>query len=236
MSRPGRLFTVAPSMASHGASRSFRTARVPFAPRLRTVLTPTIEFETDGGYRGVEYDNVNLSGLDVETAEVEESKFVRANLSQTRLQRVIFTDVVFDTCDLANLNTSDSSLLRTEVTGGRLTGLTWANGLLRDVTFRECRMNLAAFRFSKLKSAVVFRDCDLTGANFQNAELADAQFAGCDLTGAQFSNAKMKGARFEECNLLDIVGVMSFDGATVKSSDALALAYSLASALGITVE
>ena len=96
-------------------------------------------------------------------------------------------------------------------------------------------MDMSSFRFSALKS-VVFADCKLMQADFQEADLRSARFEHCDLSGAQFSKAQMEGTRFSDCTLDGINGVMSLRGSIVKSRDALALAYSLASALGIKVE
>ena len=103
------------------------------------------------------------------------------------------------------------------------------------VTVDTCRIDLASFRFSTFKG-VVFTDCKLIQADFQDADLRGARFERCDLTSAQFSKAQMEGTRFADCNLSGIGGVTSLKGAIVKSRDALALTYSLASALGITIE
>lgn len=219
-----------------GAARRSRTAGNPLPPRINPVLESGFLLEMDGLHRRLDYDGTDLSGVDIETVEIEECRFDRANLAESRLQRVVFTDVVMERCDLANLRADSSSLLRTKVSGSRLTGFSWTNGVIRDVMFDDCRMNLAGFRFTKLKAVVVFKDCDLSRANFQNADLSGVRFTGCDLTGAQFSNATMTGTRIENCTLVDIVGVTSFGGAIIKSGDAMTLAYSLANALGITIE
>ena len=172
----------------------------------------------------------------METIEVDRCRFERVNLSETRLRHGMFSNALFQWSDLANVNAADSSLLNTHVTGSRLTGLSWTNGLLREVLFEDCRMNLAGFRFTRFKTVVVFRNCELGRVNFQNADLSGARSERCDLTAAQFSNARMTGARFEECTLSDVSGVTAFAGAIVKSGDALGLAHTLASALGITIE
>jgi len=116
-----------------------------------------------------------------------------------------------------------------------MTGMSWADGSLRDVSIENCRMDMAAFRFSKLK-AVVFSDCKLGQADFQEADLRGARFERCDLAGAQFSRAQMEGTRLSDCVLDGVGGVMSLKGAIVTSRDALGLAYTLASALGIRIE
>ncbi len=83
---------------------------------------------------------------------------------------------------------------------------------------------------------MISENCNLTRADFQNADLGGAQFIGCDLTGAQFSQAKMHGTRFANCTLINVGGVTSWDGAIVRDHDLIALSYTLAHALGITIE
>jgi uncharacterized protein YjbI with pentapeptide repeats len=116
-----------------------------------------------------------------------------------------------------------------------MTGFTWTNGFVKDVTFEECRLDLSGWRFTSF-NAVIFNNCNLSRADFSHADLTGAQFVGCDLTGAQFSQAKMDGARFAHCALADIGGLTSWDGAVVRSHDLVSLSYALAHALGIRIE
>lgn len=213
-----------------------RPLREPSSPRIGTNLTPAHALESDGVHHDVEYLNTDLSGLDLEVVEIDSARLSRTNLAASRFQRLSITNSVIEGCDLANVNAAESSLIRSEVSDGRLTGFTWTGGHCRDTKFLRCQMKLASFRFSRFKPQVVFSECDLASANFQNADLTGVRFVKCDLTGAQFSNAKMPGTRFADCALLNIVGVTSFDGAIVESSDIYALAHSLAGALGITIE
>jgi uncharacterized protein YjbI with pentapeptide repeats len=116
-----------------------------------------------------------------------------------------------------------------------MTGWSWVEGSIREATFEGCRMDMASFRFSTLKG-VVLANCKLTQADFQEADLRGTRFEHCDLSGAQFSKAQMEGTRFSDCTLAGINGVTSLRGSIIKSRDALALTYSLASALGIKIE
>jgi uncharacterized protein YjbI with pentapeptide repeats len=221
-------------------SRGLRQTKtkIPAPPRLGATATQDSlgsGIETDGVYRAQRFEGSDLSGIDVDSVEIDQCRFEGAALAGSHIRQSMISDGLLDRCDLANLEAVDSSLIRVALSGSRLTGMSWTSGMLRDVCFDDCRAGLAAFRFSRFKT-VLFKNCELVRANFQNADLTGARFERCDLTGSQFSNAQMQGARFEECALHDIVGVTSFSGASVKSADALGLAYSLASALGITIE
>jgi len=49
----------------------------------------------------------------------------------------------------------------------------------------------------------VFKDQDLSGMDFRQAELADAVFENCTLIGTNFRSANLAGARFDRCHLFD---------------------------------
>ncbi|RBQ20865.1 pentapeptide repeat-containing protein [Spongiactinospora rosea] len=223
--------------------RTQRTAsqrvREPAAPRLADPLTaarlPEHDLEDDGGYRSLEFRNLDLSARRVEGADFEGCRFVGAKLAGVRMRQGGFSDVELLQCDVSNLKAGVSGMHRTLVRGSRLTGTAWTESTFRDVVFDTCRAELAGFRFSTFKN-VVFRDCTLTEADFQNAELAHVRFEGCDLSGAEFSNARMNQTRFSDCVLLGIRGVSSFRGATIGGRDAQGLVYALAGAMGITIE
>ncbi len=137
--------------------------------------------------------------------------------------------------NLANVRSDGGSLVRARLAGSRMTGFTVAKGLVKDVVFDECRMDLSAWRFTDFK-AVRFDNCNLARADFTESNLSGAQFVGCDLTAAQFDRATMDGATFRRCVLAGIGGVMSWRGAVVGGADLIALSHTLAAAIGIRVE
>lgn len=190
----------------------------------------------DGGvYQAFAFTEVDLSGREAMGAEVDECRYRDVSLSQVRLRRAVIRDAVFEHCDLANLRARDSSMSRTAVRSSRMTGFSWLAGDLRDVTFDDCRIDLASFSGSKLIH-VVFAGCRLEQTDFGGADLSRARFERCDLSGAQFSGARMTGTRLSGCDLTGINGVTSLHGAIIDTADAVALAATLAGALGITIE
>jgi len=213
--------------------------RQPSAPDLPAKLTAATIADhdlADGGvYELLAFADLDFSGREVTGAEIEACRYGNVNLSQARLRRTLIRDVAFDRCDLANLRALDCSMTRVAVTASRMTGLSCLDDHLRDVTFEGCRIDLSSFRTSKFDD-VVFTGCRMEQADFADADLRGACFEGCDLTGAQFSGARMTGARFTRCELTGILGVTSMRGAIITSADAVALAFILAGALGITIE
>lgn len=213
--------------------------RNPIRPTSLNPARPEHDLVNDAEYQTLSFLGGDLSGWDLSgrsatSVELTQCRFHGVDLSGTTLDRAVFTDCVFDTSNLANLRADKSSLIRIELSALRMTGFHWTGGLVHDVRFTGSRLDLSVFRCADF-TRVLFERCNLVGADFANADLGGAQFLDCDLTGAQFSHARMEGTRFTRCTLVDIGGVTSWHGAIVRSQDILALSYTLATALGITI-
>jgi uncharacterized protein YjbI with pentapeptide repeats len=222
-----------------GRPRAPARPRAPSRPKLAGTLSPAVlphhDLADGGVLSALEYAGADLAGQEAAAVEIDQCRFRSTALTGTELDRAVISDSVFESCDLANLRAQDCGLLRVAVSGSRMTGLSWAGGGVRETVLSSCRMDLVSFRFTVFKHTV-FTDCRLSQADFTGADLRGARFEGCDLSGAQFSGAQMTGTRFAGCTLDGISGVTSMRGAIVTGADALALAYSLASALGISIE
>ncbi|MDH6129607.1 pentapeptide repeat-containing protein [Kitasatospora sp. GP82] len=211
----------------------------PAAPRFQVALRPASmpdhNLEDDATFKGLQFSGLSLTGKSAEAVEIEQSTFDGVRFTGTHLVRSVLAHCAFQTCDFASVRTQDVSLLRSTVTGCRLTGSSWSNGNFRDMLFEGTRGDSTLFRYSKLKT-VLFRDCNLTGADFQFAELREVRFEKCDLTGAQFANVSLHRTYFDNCTLLDVGGAASLAGATVQGTGAMELALSLAREAGIVIE
>src|SRR6185437_8713141 len=124
---------------------------------------------------------LDLSDQESVNLEIDQSRYTAVNLSGVRLRRGMIRDAIFERCDLANLRTSDSSMLRTRLLGCRMTGFSFLTGTIRDVTFSGSRIDLASFSNTKF-STVVFTECRLDQVNLGDADLSGARFVNCDLT------------------------------------------------------
>jgi uncharacterized protein YjbI with pentapeptide repeats len=212
-------------------------------PPARPRPPATIQLATPGDhdlaneatFRQLAFTDMDQSGREADSVEFDRCRFTRAVFAGTMLDRATFTDCLVENSDWANLRATKSGMQRVKLATVRLTGLHWIDGALRDVTFHDCRMDLATLRFTTFK-AVAFTDCNLARADFSHADLRGAEFTGCDLTGAQFAQANCAGTRFTRCELAGVGTVTSLAGATVSVTDLAALSYALAGALGIVIE
>jgi uncharacterized protein YjbI with pentapeptide repeats len=227
-------------------ARSDRTARnrragvaepaEPDLPADLTAASPAAAELSDGAvHAGLAVADLDLSGQAAAGAEIEACRYRAVNLGQVRLSRTTIRDAEFDRCDLANLRGRDCSMHRVVIRSSRMTGFSWISGVMRDVAFLGCRIDLGYFSNTKF-GAVVFSRCRLEQANFQDADLSGVRFEDCDLSGAQFSGATMAGTRLSGCELTAISGVTSLRGAIIARADAIALTGTFAEALGITID
>jgi uncharacterized protein YjbI with pentapeptide repeats len=212
--------------------------RVPAKPRSPASLdatTPGDDLVDEATYRRLGFIDIDLSGQEADSVEFEQCRFTRATLAGIVLDRASFTDCLASNSDWANLKATRSGMRRVKLSIVRLTGAYWVDGVVRDVTFADCRMDLATLRFTSFKD-VAFIDCNLTRADFTNADLRGTQFTRCDLSAAQFAQADCAGTRFTRCELAGIGSVTSLKGATVSAVDLASLSYTLAGALDIRIE
>jgi uncharacterized protein YjbI with pentapeptide repeats len=166
-------------------------------------------------------------GFDLDRCELEE-----CSLSGAKLDRLGVLATGLTRCDLSNLNAREATMRRSRLIGCRMTGFTWSEGLVEDTVFRACALDLAAFRFTRLKR-VTFEDCVLRDADFQDGRLEGVRFGECDLSKAGFLSARCRDVELRRCRLDDLRAIEGLRGAAVEWDDILALAPALAAALGI---
>ncbi|MFE1594268.1 pentapeptide repeat-containing protein [Nocardia sp. NPDC058705] len=185
---------------------------------------------TDVEYLGADFAEFHVHGMSVEGCLFDSVRF------PSTLRQTTIAESALRICDLANVQADDSTMLETVIAHGRLTGLSWTAGVLRDVLIESTRADLSSFAQSRLRT-VVFRDCDLRQADFQGTEFRNVRFERCNLVGARFAGARIQqNLRFEDCDLTGIYGVTALRGATIQGGDLQGLASTLARELGITVE
>jgi uncharacterized protein YjbI with pentapeptide repeats len=115
-----------------------------------------------------------------------------------------------------------------------MTGIVVAEAALRDVTLRDCRIDLASFGRSRLER-VTFEDCLLQQTDFLEARLDGVRFHRCDLTRADFRGAHLTRCEFRRSNLARLEGVERLRGAAMEWPDIVEMAGEFAAALGIAV-
>jgi uncharacterized protein YjbI with pentapeptide repeats len=219
-----------PAAPANGEPDKPRLPGSPLAP-----LEPELDDFDGASWFQVSIEAADLGGARVEEGEIEQCRFTRVSLAGAGIRHLTFVDSVIDHGDWANAVFESCGLRRVRLEENRMTGLTFIDGMVRDVEFSDCKLDLTNWRANTF-TTVHFVRCDLTGADFAGADLRGVVFRECGLTGAQFSNAKASGTRFLECDLAGIGGIGSLAGATIRSDDLLTLTGLFARELDITIE
>jgi uncharacterized protein YjbI with pentapeptide repeats len=87
-------------------------------------------------------------------------------------------------------------------------------------------------RMAKLQNCI-FEKCNLTDADFYDADLSGTVFRGCDLSRADISHARLAGADIRDCRLDGMRGTPSNMDGLLISPDQAALLITL---FGVRVE
>ncbi|MBV8563339.1 MAG: pentapeptide repeat-containing protein [Actinobacteria bacterium] len=143
-------------------------------------------------------------------------------------------DAVAADADWSNRKARGVTLRRVVLRRCRLTGAELAEASLSDVTFEECRLDLAGLRMAKLER-VVFRGCRMAECDLLDATLTDVLFDGCELTRAVFTGVRVTRVDLRGCELAGLEGVGALRGARMPWNDMLENAPLFAAALGLQV-
>jgi uncharacterized protein YjbI with pentapeptide repeats len=218
------------------AARILAIVQSPDPPDLPPRLEPLTLSQDDAAdgesWQQIALADVALPGLDARALGFMEARFERVDLSGARLANLFLSDCELAGCNLANLVARNGSMRRVRIDAGRLTGMTWTGGSVRDAMFLECRADIASFAESRLER-VSFEDCDLRDADFRQARLESVGFSGCDLTGADISGARLERCAMRSCTIEGLRGVDRLSGVAMPWADVVAAAGVFAGALGV---
>ncbi len=183
-------------------------------------------------------EEVAVADADLSNATAPGVALRRVRLRSTRLaggelDGLELSDAELHGCDLANLRTGrHGGLLRVCARVCRMTGFAMADGVVRDVTFDNCRIDLASFGGCRLQR-VRFVDCTLAQTDFLEAELDGVAFHGCDLTATDLRGARLRRCELRDNRLEGLRGVEALRGAAMPWVDIVGAAGLWAQALGI---
>jgi uncharacterized protein YjbI with pentapeptide repeats len=183
----------------------------------------------------VELGDSDLSGTHAPGVAIREARLNGTRLAGAELEGLELTDVELRGCDLANLRAGpQGGWIRVSATNCRMTGLTFTDGVLRDVALHGCRIDLASFGGARLQR-VSFEECDLSQTDFLEAELDGVRFTGCQMAATDLRGAKLRRCELRSNRLEGLLGVDRLRGCAMPWVDIVGAAGLWAQALGISV-
>ena len=204
--------------------------RPPLAPRVPEALEPLDPAALEDESRYEAFELPAAGPLATRHLTLAEGRLHGA-LAGSRLEDLHLGDCTV-TGDLANLRAPQAALHRTAFEQARLTGAELTEASLRDVTFADCRIDLASLAAARLER-VAFVDCDLREVALSEAVLRDVRFERCDLGGADLARVRLQRVVLAGCTLDGIRSVGDLRGATMPWPDIVANAGLFAAAAGI---
>lgn len=179
--------------------------------------------------------NEDIGQINAKSFSASEVKLEKLTATSAILERTSFSDIEVANSDLIAVKFSGASWRRVRLQGSRCSGIQLQNSILTDITFADCKLDLANFRFSKLTN-IHFKDCVLDEADFYSAELHKVTFQNCSMNKTEFSGSKLKTVDLRSSDILNISGVASLAGSTIDSMQLMAIAPILANELRISVK
>jgi uncharacterized protein YjbI with pentapeptide repeats len=161
-------------------------------------------------------------------------RLLDVDLTGSVLTRARMLDLILSGGSVANVRADDASVRRVRSERVRATGINLAASHLEDVTFIDCRIDLANFRFAQLER-VRFEDCRLNEADFYEAKLSSTVFEDCDLSGVSWSGATFERSEMRGCDLAGSGGLERLRGVRMPWADVIRSANEIARAAGIEI-
>jgi uncharacterized protein YjbI with pentapeptide repeats len=167
-----------------------------------------------------------------QATRIDRNIWTSVTLADPKANGLRMQDTRIENSDLANIVLTGSILERVEIISTRLTGATCAEAQFKSVLFKECKLDFAHLRMTRLRQCV-FENCNLTDADFYGADLSGAIFRDCDLSRADLSQAKLVNADIRGCRLDGLRGTPGAMAGLIISPDQAALLITL---FGVRVE
>jgi uncharacterized protein YjbI with pentapeptide repeats len=177
--------------------------------------------------------DADLEGQHAGGVSITASVLRVVGLPRSALEQLSLSDVELDGCDLSNVVAPRARWHRMHARGCRMTGILISGAVLSDVTFSDCRIDLASFGSSRLER-VTFEGCRLAQTDFMESQLQDVRFERCDLTEEDFRGATLRRCEARNCMLSAIQGTERLRGLSMPWPEIVANAAVWAAALGIT--
>jgi len=189
----------------------------------------------DGDFAGLDLSGLDLSGTDLSLAYLEDVnmsnvKADSANLGESILARANLSRSTFMNTDFSGANLGASMTAGASFTNCNFTGATLSKSNLENAVFRDCNFTDAYFLEAKLAGIelsnsnlqkAIFLERDLSGANFSGSDITNGTFLNCDLSQSDFSGstlfetvfieAKVSQSNFTKANMTNVRFVMASD-------------------------
>ncbi|MEB7842313.1 pentapeptide repeat-containing protein [Enterococcus lactis] len=167
----------------------------PIPPSLPPLTKEDFYLEDEEILSGLLINGGDQSYLDAKNMVLRESHVQKLTMQKTALRHFECSNVIFEKCDLSNLEWIGGSFHQVVFHQYKLTGTNFAESYLRDCTFTDCIASMASFSSTNLK-AVSFDHCQLEDSEFYEVTWKNLFLSDNQLTGSNWFRTSLKGLDF----------------------------------------
>ena len=208
----------------------------PTLPASLTTISDVTDFlRDDDTLSEASIDSESFTGLKLKQLHISESLLVKSDFSHIAIEHLDVLDVALKGCNFTASKFPNSSWHVALIDGARCSGTMMSNSVFKNVTFKNSKLELVNFRFSRFEN-IVFEGCTIDDADFYNATLKNVEFINCTINSVTFASARMSNVDISKSHIEGIKGVNSLKGVTISYDQLMQLAASLADEAGIKVK
>lgn len=156
---------------------------------------------------GALFDRCQLNGADLRGCNLTQARIVDCDLFAANLDNSILDEAIIDHCAMAAPSFHNSScrglrLSNSQVTQGFFDSATLTGAQIHHMLFRDCTLTNARFDQTRLDNCC-FRACDSTGKGpvFSECRISHMTMMDCDLEDTQLINTRIAHSRIERINM-----------------------------------
>jgi len=207
----------------------------PSLPQLLATPDDVMElFNSEDLISGFHIQETWLTSAELNKKSFSETRLTKVDFTQVNVPKFDVTDCDFKVCNFTASKFPESSWHRVSIDGARCSGLQITNGLLKNVDFRNCKLEMVNFRFSRLEN-VAFEDCVINDVDFYDAQLKNVEFVNCTINKVTFASARMMSVDISKSSIEGINGVNSLRGVTMSYDQLMQIAPAFALEAGIKI-
>jgi uncharacterized protein YjbI with pentapeptide repeats len=158
----------------------------------------------------------------------------RLTAVNSHLSLLELIDVAFQGADLSNSVWDDVSARRVEFSGCRMAGTQILFDSTEDVAFIGCRLDYCALATRRVDGTVFFQNCTLSDASLAG-RLDGFIFRDCNLSGMQFDALSAAGCDLRDSLISGAKGFVTLRGARISADQLTSAAAAIASDVGLEV-
>lgn len=188
--------------------------------------------QTKEEYSGCLISDTQFQYQEADKVSFDKVFFKNVTVSDSSLCGMELTDVIFENCDLSNVNFSEAFVHRTEFRQCKMIGTDFTRARFQHVRVIGSICDFASFRFGTLK-LLSFEQCSLVSSDYYQSTFQKVSFAECKIDQAVMAGVKLRDTDLSDCEFTGLqVDIEDLPGCIISADQAA----SFAGLLGLVIK